>query len=159
MVTYANQKVITSKKEEISFKNSKKLYMVSYVDAIEQAATKLTPVAFKLYIYFLNNQRNYIGAFSSADFCARYGCNTRSVPDAMAKLVEQGYLVETSSNHYDFYDYPIVGETLEIITEEKRKFKTKDKVVELTYNELIAALGNNEEAAAKAWASAEGKGE
>jgi hypothetical protein len=62
--------------------------------------------AFKLWCYMAKNQNNHTFALSKVD-AIKWGIGSKSSYDrAVAELIEKGYLVETSSNHYDFYEMP-----------------------------------------------------
>lgn len=61
---------------------------------------------FKLWCYLNKNQNNHTFALSKVD-AMRWGIGSKSSYDrAVKELIEKGYLVETSKNHYNFYEKP-----------------------------------------------------
>lgn len=61
---------------------------------------------FKLWCYLGKNQNGYEFALSKVD-AMNWGMGSKSSYDrAVKELIEKGYLVETSPNHYDFYELP-----------------------------------------------------
>jgi hypothetical protein len=61
---------------------------------------------FKLWCYINKNQNNHTFALSKVD-AIKWGIGSKSSYDrAVRELIEKGYLVETSSNHYNFYEKP-----------------------------------------------------
>lgn len=104
--TVPNQKTITISKLSCNKEDKKKKYTVNRLDGINQAAEKLQSKAgFKLYIYFAKNQEAYKFALSSTDFKNWSGCSSTAYNTAIKELIDAGYLVEESKNHYRFYDY------------------------------------------------------
>ena len=64
--------------------------------------------AFLLWLYFASNQVGFSTAVgSSCDCCTKMGLKKLSYEAAFKDLIDKGYLVETSSNHYTFYESPI----------------------------------------------------
>mgnify|MGYP003530351307 FL=1 len=62
---------------------------------------------FKLWCYLNKNQKGYEFALSKVD-ALKWGIGSKSSYDrAVKELIEKHYLVETTSNHYDFYELPI----------------------------------------------------
>lgn len=60
----------------------------------------------KMWLYLSKNQNGYEFALSRVD-AIKWGIGSKSSYDrAIAELKEKGYLVETSKNHYDFYEKP-----------------------------------------------------
>ena len=75
--------------------------------------------ALKMWFYLGKNQNGYQFALSMVD-AIKWGIGSKSSYNrAIAELREKGYLVETSKNHFDFYETPKQDETM-IITIKKK---------------------------------------
>jgi hypothetical protein len=62
--------------------------------------------AFKLWCYLSKNIDGYTFALSKVD-AVKWGIGSNSSYNrAVAELIEKKYLVETSPNHYNFYEMP-----------------------------------------------------
>lgn len=71
--TYANQKAIIINRT-LPKKGERKKFLSAYYDSITLAARTLSgEVAFKLYLYLLSNQDQYVDNFSPANFAADFG--------------------------------------------------------------------------------------
>ena len=103
MVTVPNQKTIEVNKEKC---NKDNLYGMFNLDALHAAMINLKGEAFKLWCYLNKNQTGYKFALSKVDAIS-WGVGSKSSYDrAVKELTEKGYLVETSRNHFDFYEMP-----------------------------------------------------
>lgn len=103
METVANQKVVKVQKEEC---NKNHLYSTYQLDALQYAMIDLKGETFKLWVYLGKNQNGYTFALSKVD-AIKWGIGSKSSYDrAVKELIEKGYLVESSPNHYDFYEIP-----------------------------------------------------
>ena len=72
-----------------------------------QAASRdLGAHALNLYLYFAANANNYEFALSPADIRQTIGMPTSTYRDQFVKLVDKGYLVQSGSNRYEFYEIP-----------------------------------------------------
>ena len=72
-----------------------------------QAASRdLGAHALRLYLYLAANADNYSFALSPADIRQRIGMPTSTYRDQFLILVDKGYLVQSGSNRYDFYEIP-----------------------------------------------------
>lgn len=111
MNTVPNQKVITTKGAKHDKNN---IYATLNIRAMEIAMSTLKPNAFKLWCYMAKNQNNYTFALSGADACefCNFGKNTYLT--SVKELIENGYLVNTHGNSYDFYEMLPIEEELEI---------------------------------------------
>lgn len=155
MQSYPNQKVVKiSKQIPKDTKNSKRPYIITYVDIIEEAARTIShPTAFKVYMYLLSNQNDYTFALSTKDICDRMGVSEPSAKTGINRLIELGYLTHIRGNNYIFHDAPIDGDIVPV-EEVRKQFKTKSgKFIELTYQELIEKVG--EDRARIAWEGAQ----
>lgn len=113
MKTVANQKTVNVVKAE---SNKDNYYCITNLDALRMAMINLKGETFKLWCYLNKNQNGYTLALSKVDAIS-WGIGSKSSYDRAVKdLIEQGYLVETSKGHYDFYEYP------------------KEEVIEITIN-------------------------
>lgn len=147
-----NQKVIKINREKvIKGLTGGRLFLVAYQDNISAAMKTLSHTAFKIYIYLLFQKDGYSVCYSpeylhkAANMCkdtARKGIN---------ELIEKGYIDKTERG-YDFYEYPRRKKELKPIGE-KREFVDSEtgEVFEYSYNQLVAAVG--EEQAAALWES------
>ena len=103
MNTNPNQKTITVQKEKCDKQN---LYAMYNLDVLQSAMLDLKGETFKLWCYLGKNQNNYEFALSKVD-ALNWGVGSKSSYDrAVKELIEKRYLVETSPNHYDFYEMP-----------------------------------------------------
>lgn len=72
-----------------------------------QAASRdLGAHALRLYLYLAANANNYTLALSPADIRQTIGMPTSTYRDQFMILVDKGYLVQSGSNSYDFYELP-----------------------------------------------------
>lgn len=72
-----------------------------------QAASRdLGAHALRLYLYFAANADNYTFALSPTDIRQSIGMPTSTYRDQFMILVDKGYLVQSGSNRYDFYEVP-----------------------------------------------------
>lgn len=103
MTTVPNQKTITVQKEKCDKQN---LYATYNLEAFQNAMIDLKGETFKLWCYLGKNQNGYEFALSKVD-ALNWGVGSKSSYDrAVKELIEKGYLVETSPNHFDFYEQP-----------------------------------------------------
>lgn len=143
MTSYPNQKtVLVHRDMPKQTKENKRPYVIAYTDAISQAATNLGTkhTAFKLYLYLLCNQDNYLSALSPQDFANEYGVSLKAAKDAVNDLIAAGYLVLREKKSYDFYETPRDND-IKPQEEVKKQFQSKGEVLELTYAELEARVG------------------
>lgn len=82
----------------------KKPYAVINIDAMSTALALLKPSTFKLWIYFAKNQNLYTFDLYCVDACRFCKISRNSFHSAIHELIEVGYLVHTSGNHYNFYE-------------------------------------------------------
>ena len=74
--------------------------------------------SFKLWAYLNKNQDGYTFALSPVD-AIKWGVGSKSSYDrAVKELITKGYLVETTKNHYNFFELPRVEEVLVTINKE-----------------------------------------
>ena len=105
--TNPNQKTVHVQKEK---SNKENLYAIYNLKALENAMSKLESNEFKLWCYLNKNQSGHTFALSKVD-ALKWGIGSvSSYNRAVAALIKQGFLVETSPNHYDFYELPIEEE-------------------------------------------------
>ena len=101
--TVPNQKTIKIQKEK-SDKNN--LYAIFNLEALQHAMIDLKGESFKLWCYLNKNQSGYTFALSKVD-AIKWGIGSASsYARAVQELKDKGYLLETSPNHYDFYELP-----------------------------------------------------
>lgn len=103
MTTVENQKTIKIQKEVC---DENHLYAKINLEALQAAMIDLKGESFKLWIYMSKNQSGYTFALSKVD-AIKWGVGSKSSYDrAVKELIEKGYLVETSKNHFNFYEIP-----------------------------------------------------
>lgn len=103
--TNPNQKTIKVNKELC---DKEHLFSPYNLDALQKAMTNLDGFAFKMWCYLGKNQKGYEFALSKKDAVDNWGMGSKSSYDrAVAELIKKGYLVETSPNHYDFYEISV----------------------------------------------------
>ena len=155
MTTSPNQRIFTIRRDmPKQSKDNKRPYMVAYNDVIEEAGRNLSTVgAFKVYMYCISNQDNYRFGCSPQDIADKYGISLKTAKDGIDKLIENGYLISTGKNTYEFHERPVeIG--LEPVEEVRKKFRTKKgNVIELTYAELVDRVGQDK--ANIAWTNAQ----
>ena len=107
MKTSPNQREVLITRD-MPTKANHKPYLAIYSENIEEAARNLTPVAFKLYLYLASNQDGYNGAFSTAHFSEKFGCDVKSAKTAFTTLVNNGYLTQSPNqkNLFIFNEKP-----------------------------------------------------
>ena len=115
MKSYPNQRIVKTEKKEPTDKNN--LYAVMNIKALQTAMVNLTPSGFKLWTYFDKNQEGYTMAVGPSSV-VEWGIKRSTFKTAMNELIEVGYLVETSPNHFSFYEMP--QEVVYNITIEKK---------------------------------------
>lgn len=104
--TVPNQKTIKVQKEETNKEKEANYYAAINLDALQSAMINLDGNAFKLWMYFSKNKNGHTFALSKVD-AIKWGVGSKSSYDrAVRKLIEEGYLIKTSPNHYDFYEVP-----------------------------------------------------
>ena len=119
MASVPNQKTISVQKEKCSKSD---LYAMYNLDALQYAMIDLKGEAFKLWVYIGKNQNGYTFALSKVD-AIKWGVGSKSSYDrAVKELIEKGYLVERSKNHYDFYEIPRVEEITVTVNKESADF-------------------------------------
>lgn len=70
------------------------------------ASKDLGAHALRLYLYLASNADGYELALSPAAITDAIGMPRSTYHDQFKILVDKGYLIETSSNHYSFYEKP-----------------------------------------------------
>lgn len=104
MNTVPNQKTIKTTKEKCDKNN---LYAAYNLNALNFAMKDLKGEAFKLWLYIGKNQNGYTFALSPIDAINEWGIGSKSsYTRAVRELIDKGYLVETSPNHFTFYELP-----------------------------------------------------
>lgn len=115
MQTVANQKTIKTIKEPC---NKDNLYSMYNIDAQQAAALDLKGETFKLWCFIGKNQNGYTFALSKVE-AMKWGIGSKSSYDrAVKELIEKGYLVETSPNHFTFYEKPKAKEIVITVVKE-----------------------------------------
>jgi len=72
-----------------------------------QAASRdLGAHALQLYLYLASNADNYLTALSPSAISQSIGMARSTYHDQFKKLVNKGYLVQSSGNTFDFYEVP-----------------------------------------------------
>lgn len=118
METVANQKTITTKGAKHDKNN---IYAMLNIDAMQEAMTLLKPNAFKLWCYMAKNQNDYTFALSCKDACNFCKMTKPTYLSGVQELIEAGYLVNTSGNHYDFFEKLPEEEVIEVTVKKTEK--------------------------------------
>lgn len=108
MRTNPNQKTITVNKIKCDKNN---LYMMTNLKALQYAAQDLKAGAFKLWIYFSQNQNGYSFALSNKDVNDSFGIKKDQYDSAIKELEVKGYLINNGGNNWIFTEIPnsVVG--------------------------------------------------
>lgn len=101
METVANQKTITTRGAKHDKEN---IYAMLNIEAMGAAMEQLKPNTFKVWCYLAKNQNNYTFALSAVDTCKYCNISKPTYLSCIQELIAIGYLVNTSGNHYDFYE-------------------------------------------------------
>ena len=99
--TYPNQRTVKIHREDI-----KTDFLGIKNENWMAAARDLRAHAFLLYLYFASNANNFTLALSQVAVQEAIGMPRSTYHDQFRILLNKGYLVETSSNHYDFFEKP-----------------------------------------------------
>ena len=76
---------------------------------MEEAAKKLQSAgAFQLWIYFAKNQDKYTFALSSKAVEECFGMKIKQYNNAVATLIEKGYLQHIENNTYIFHEIAVI---------------------------------------------------
>lgn len=111
METVPNQRVIRTRS---TIHDEKHIYAKISIAAMEEAMALLKPNAYKLWCYMAKNQDNYTFALSCVDACKFCKMTKPTYLSCVDELISAGYLVETSKNHFDFYEKLPVDEAINI---------------------------------------------
>lgn len=74
--------------------------------AMQTAMKNLNGSGFKLWCYMSKNQPGYCFDLSMEDCKTNWGLSKDSYYAAVNELKEKRYLIETTRNHYNFYEIP-----------------------------------------------------
>lgn len=99
--TYPNQRIIRVHREKV-----KSDFLGIKNENWQFASRDLGAHALRLYLYFASNADNYSFALSPADIRQTIGIPNSTYRDQFLKLIDKGYLVQSGSNCYDFYETP-----------------------------------------------------
>lgn len=99
--TYPNQRMITIHREA-----AKSDFLGIKNENWQAASRDLKPHAFNLYLYFAANADGYSFALSPAAVRQTIGMPNSTYRDQFLILVDKGYLVQSGSNKFDFYEVP-----------------------------------------------------
>ena len=114
-----NQKAFRiHKKREASDKTDVRISDLFKRDILD-ASKDLKDTTFKLYMYFISNQDEYVGGLSKVDVINKTGISESSYKRAIKELEEKGYLINSHQRAqdsqgenlpvYDFYARPNLG--------------------------------------------------
>ena len=145
-----NQKIIKINREKVDKVSSNgRKYLIAYQDNLLSAMKDLSHTTFKVYIYLLFNKDNYSVAYSPEYIHKQANICKETARKAFRELIEKGY-IDQNERGYDFYECPRrkpvikpIGEVKEFLDDET------GEVFQYSYNQLIAAVG--EEQAAALW--------
>lgn len=104
---YKNQRYVMIKIEGVEkAKESERPFLGIYKDTWYNAVKDLEPHAFVLYLYLASNKYDFNLELSQVAVENATGLAKSTYYKSFNKLVEKGYLIETSPHHYNFYDKP-----------------------------------------------------
>lgn len=139
--TNPKQKIVKVNKQVC---NKENLYATINLEAMSKSAIDLDAGAFKLWVYFAKNQNNYEFALSSKDANDTFGLKKKQYDNAVAELIEKGYLVQTEGLHYTFNEVPVVSKgNNEEINDNSVVSKGNNHDVSKG-NNVVVSKGNNE---------------
>lgn len=139
MYSKPNQKIVVNAEEAPKIdKNNKdaKKFVVSRIRGNEEEAMRnLNYGAFKLWLMFSADTKDFRRAFSPTQAEQDLGISQPTARSGLKELIEKGYLVQQgSSNIFEFHQLP--QDEFEFV-EEKRFIKTtKGELKAITYGEL-----------------------
>ena len=102
-MSYANQRNIRINKIKCDALHP---YILINNWALQCAMKNLKGSGFKLWSYFAKNRHGYTFDLSKEDCIRNWGMTMDTYYAAFKELVEKRYLIETSANHYSFYEIP-----------------------------------------------------
>ena len=106
LAKYANQNMFQINRD-MPAKGTQKKYLAIYQDNIFDAMQDLSgEAAIKVYIYLCSNQNSFNLDFSPKHCAMACGISENSARNATKQLIEKGYLVQDSKNHYQFSESP-----------------------------------------------------
>lgn len=108
MKTVPHQKTVEVVKEPCDNTCKEHYYSKINLIAMSEAALNLDAGAFKLWIYFAKNQNEYEFALSSKAVEETFGMKIKQYNNAVATLIDKGYLVNTKGNNHKFYEKPVI---------------------------------------------------
>ena len=104
---YKNQRYVMIKIEGIEkAKENERPFLGIYKDTWYNAVKDLEPHAFVLYLYLASNKYDFKLELSQVAVERATGLAKSTYYKCFNKLVEKGYLVQTSTHHFNFYDKP-----------------------------------------------------
>jgi len=99
--TYPNQRMVCVHRERAS-RDFLGIKNVNW----QAASRDLGAHALQLYLYLASNADNYLTALSPAAVRQAIGMARSTYHDQFHKLIDKGYLVQSSGNTFDFYEVP-----------------------------------------------------
>ena len=100
-ISYPNQRMVRVHRQKIT--ND---FLGIKNENWQNAIKDLQPYAFSLYLYFAANADTYTFALSPEAVNLSIGMARSTYRDQLKILINKGYLVETGSNTFDFYEVP-----------------------------------------------------
>ena len=107
--TNPKQKVVKVFKQPTDNAKKENYYAKINLAAMSAAALDLDAGAFKLWVYFAKNQQHYEFALSSKDAAESFGLKKKQYDNAVAQLIDKGYLVNVSGLKYNFNELAVVS--------------------------------------------------
>ncbi len=125
MISYPNQKIITTQKQKSEI-GGDVLYTTFLQSAGKYACEKLTKISsLKLWIYLEKNSDGYQFALSPKD-CEAWGISRDAYKAGVAELISKGFIRHQEGNYYVFCDGPdIEDESAEATAKQKAKISTE----------------------------------
>ena len=129
--TNPEQKIVKVNKQPTDNTKRENYYAKINLVAMSNAAIDLDAGAFKLWIYFAKNQDNYEFALSSKDAAENFGLKKKQYDNAVAQLIDKGYLNQIAGLKYSFCEAPVVSK-------DNNEEEKENSVVSKGYNSVVS---------------------
>ena len=101
MVTYPNQNII-----RINKPHYERDFLQIGIDEWQEAAKKLSPSTFKIYLYLAGNMNGFNLALSKQDIANKLGISSTRYYEAIKALKGHHYICDDGKNHLQFFVKP-----------------------------------------------------
>lgn len=129
-----NQKHIYVRKKICDTEN---IYCMINLIALEEAAQSLDAGAFKFWVYLAKNQDEWDFDLSSKHARETFGLKKRQYDNAVAELIEKGFLVKEDGNNYVFYESLSLKSSPEECHNSRKKHSCNKENKVINFNQRI----------------------